>query len=553
VVSGERFPAGADGVAGLMTGAAEPDPRQIASFAPGAFAEHLTSLAAEFHRPIQTKITEWLLAGATCSAGTVTEPMSVWSKFPSARIFAHLAAGASMLEALAESVACPLQLFSVGDPLSRPWGGTLPVRLEGPPSVTGRTVFRASAEGAEIWMFLLDGRRVALSASPEFFLDPVVTAPGWHVLRAVAYGPGLVRNQGYAEIGFECSPSGRRAVLDAGPGERVYSTLKTASVRVRAEGATRVAVYALGRKLAEAPGADAILSIRPDEAGEGPVVLQPVALFPEGGAIRGRPVPVVFAPPRSPPALRLQRSGSRSHPLWILSSAAPEAGAISWVVRAPAWDSGWRGTRLSPDTTFSGGTAAVDRAGLRLNPSVSNLFSVCAWPAGTETGWAAEAMLEPEGRGFPRKGFAYLAWDVCDDGSFQFFGMNGESGAWVRGEGRPGRLTIRESRGAPLRRGQRYALAVRTGGSDEAAECYAGETRIFSVPRPRDRKAGRWGVVSGSADAVFARVEREWPLGRSSPDGAAITVRPPDGLSPGRPVRVGATDGAQTAWQEVSL
>ena len=102
-------------LSGLMAGSAELP--EIAKgqfrFRPGAIAEHLTSFGAAFDNNAQTKITEWIRAGATASAGTVVEPYSIWMKFPHARVFALQAMGCTILESLSQSIRCPLQTLLI--------------------------------------------------------------------------------------------------------------------------------------------------------------------------------------------------------------------------------------------------------------------------------------------------------------------------------------------------------------------------------------------------------------------------------------------------------
>jgi len=114
------FPAKKDPVAGLMMGTAllHATPECL----PGSYADHLTSFAAHFNSPGQTKCTHWLSRGASVTSGTVSEPYSYWTKFPNARLFAHRRRGLTAIEALYASVACPLQLLAIGDPFSRPYG-----------------------------------------------------------------------------------------------------------------------------------------------------------------------------------------------------------------------------------------------------------------------------------------------------------------------------------------------------------------------------------------------------------------------------------------------
>ncbi|HPR83671.1 MAG TPA: TIGR03790 family protein, partial [Pontiellaceae bacterium] len=103
---------------GVLTGAENVKPADFGTFAPGAFCEHLTSWSAEFQKP-QTKCTEWLKAGATVTAGMVTEPYANWLKFPHARFFVHYASGCSAMESFYQSIASPMQVLLLGDPLSQ--------------------------------------------------------------------------------------------------------------------------------------------------------------------------------------------------------------------------------------------------------------------------------------------------------------------------------------------------------------------------------------------------------------------------------------------------
>ena len=195
VAVSSNFPAGASGVAGVMMGLAGPDPSKVRSYAPGAMGEHLTSFGANFHTAGQTKITAWLRAGASTSAGTVVEPYSIWTKFPHARFFAHQARGCTLLECYAQSLMCPLQSFLVGDPLSAPGASGFKVRAEREDRA-GRLAFRAATEPPSTnatFMFLLDGSRVGLGSSRRIEVDAARLAGGHHRLRVVAYRGGLMK------------------------------------------------------------------------------------------------------------------------------------------------------------------------------------------------------------------------------------------------------------------------------------------------------------------------------------------------------------------------
>lgn len=113
-------------VRGVMAGAASVNTRRYdGRLVPGSFAEHLTSFAANFDAPGQTKLSQWLDAGAAASAGTVTEPYTIWMKFPEAAFFERYLRGNTLLEALMQSIASPYQSLIVGDTLCRPWAKEL--------------------------------------------------------------------------------------------------------------------------------------------------------------------------------------------------------------------------------------------------------------------------------------------------------------------------------------------------------------------------------------------------------------------------------------------
>ena len=193
-----NFPAGASNVMGVMVGAEKVDPSSIASFAPGAMAEHLTSWSAEFQRP-QTKLTAWLKAGATASAGSVVEPYSNPNKFPSARFYVFYASGCSMLESFYQSIACPLQVLLLGDPLAKPYALPLSVKVLGADSIESDFTYLATAKcraanATFLYSFLLDGKEIReVSADNSVYLNPLKIADGYHELRAVARIANIVQ------------------------------------------------------------------------------------------------------------------------------------------------------------------------------------------------------------------------------------------------------------------------------------------------------------------------------------------------------------------------
>jgi uncharacterized protein (TIGR03790 family) len=212
---GKSFPAGKENVIGVMMGLADVEPERVGSFAPGAMAEHLTSAAAIFSSPNQTKLSRWIAAGATASAGAVWEPMSYWQKFPNARFFNHYSTGATMIESFYLSIRCPLQLLLVGEPLSAPWAesATLSINNLGvaelieKPRVIEVNVKAQPGVVFRRFVYLIDG--VVRGEGPSFTLDPAGLMPGEHILRVVAHKTGFMRSQIFEEKQFVVRHSGK--------------------------------------------------------------------------------------------------------------------------------------------------------------------------------------------------------------------------------------------------------------------------------------------------------------------------------------------------------
>ena len=196
-------PASAGRLLGCMAGAAEV--RIPKRFAAGSFAEHLTSFAATFDKPTQTKAVKWIRGGAGFTSGTVAEPFALWQKFPNAWIFPRLLGGLTQIEAWYQSVRCPLQQLPLGDPLAKPWAPRVEPEVEGPAdeAVRGRVEFRVSLPGryarkAPLFTWLVDGR--VEGTGRTFLWDTTRWPDGPHAVRAVARDTqGGVRHQGFYE------------------------------------------------------------------------------------------------------------------------------------------------------------------------------------------------------------------------------------------------------------------------------------------------------------------------------------------------------------------
>ena len=205
-------PTHAGAVLGVMMGARDPNPDQIGTFVPGAVGEHLTSYGATFDQTSQTKITRWISAGVSGTAGTVTEPYAVWPKFPHARFYVHYRSGYSLLESFYLSLRTPLQSFLIGDPLVAPWAPAARLRITG---VRENEVVRDARDidlqitapmGMHYGRFVYMINGLVVGEGPSFRLDPASIPPGLHELRAVAYRAGLVSSPIFDVVRFQTAP-----------------------------------------------------------------------------------------------------------------------------------------------------------------------------------------------------------------------------------------------------------------------------------------------------------------------------------------------------------
>jgi len=113
------------GIIAYFTGASRVEELPKLRFRAGAAADHLTSTGGVLEGGGQMSALEWLRQGATASYGAVSEPCNHLGKFPSPAVFLnHYLRGDTLLEAYWKSVAMPGQGLFIGEPLSRPYGGT---------------------------------------------------------------------------------------------------------------------------------------------------------------------------------------------------------------------------------------------------------------------------------------------------------------------------------------------------------------------------------------------------------------------------------------------
>ena len=279
---------------------------------PGAIAESFTSYAGHFAHPSQTKLTEFLRQGAAGSSGAVREPYSFVEKFPVPHLHVHYADGASLAEAYYQSVASPYQLLVVGDPLTRPFAHFGKLSLRSPdPGLPWRGVVDVVAdvvppagqgvERVELWVNgqVLD----TVPPGQELRLDTRVLADGINELRLVAVEASAIETRSYGRWPIRVDNQGRQVTLDRTP-QRVGLGEMVALAGVADGGAQRVEVRQASRRLGEADVRDGRWSLRFPAAtlGVGPVRLQVVAAYPDGGLARAAPFELEVTTPALVPA-----------------------------------------------------------------------------------------------------------------------------------------------------------------------------------------------------------------------------------------------------------
>lgn len=296
---GPVLPSGGAVVAGAMTGAANP---AIAggdfTFAPGAFADHLTSFAATFDNAAQTKMTRWIEKGAICTFGTVQEPCNYPNKFPKAFIHNMYYDGLTIGEACLRSLeAVPFQGMMLGDPLCRPYAhipdvapGDLPTT-----TVSGNFTFTPTATtthpSANIASFevYIDGiLRASDAAGNPLLVRTTFLDDGWHEIRIVAYDNTLVATQGEWVGDLYTNNNGKIIGVTAPSPSIDRSGLIQMSTDANDPNVTEVRLLHNDRVVAAVPG-NLGIQTRGEIVGAGPARVRVEMDFADGTTARSQP------------------------------------------------------------------------------------------------------------------------------------------------------------------------------------------------------------------------------------------------------------------------
>ena len=296
------LPQGKADVAGATIGAATFDwPKSGSSILPGAICEHLTSWGGalgEGESGGQTTLAEFIRHGAAGASGTVMEPYAIQAKFPTPLIHWYYAQGSTLGEAFYQGVEGPYQLLIVGDALCTPWkkrlSAALPVAKEGAPW-QGLATLRPTAESSEgIGVanveIHVDGRRMgAAPLGTSIALDTTRLADGVHAVTIVANGkdplgtrvestrPVLMQNQKPVKV------TAKAAAAECAWDQEL-------EISAAAEGASAIVLRHWSGEVGRIAGAKGVAKIDARRLGQGPVVLQPVALLEGGREVWGEPI-----------------------------------------------------------------------------------------------------------------------------------------------------------------------------------------------------------------------------------------------------------------------
>lgn len=277
------LPQNAKAVLGATIGAAGFDWKASGSkFQAGAIGDNLTSYGAVFDKGhSQTTIAEFLRAGVAGASGTVVEPYALQPKFPFPMIHAYYARGFSLAEAFYMSVNGPYQLLVVGDALCQPFAkpplmdlkfgseqkvvkGNVPIQLN----------LRDKSPLAQRFDVYMDGLRVGSVAEPgQIRIDTTKHPDGYHELRFVAIGADSPQATSRSIVPLQFDNHGRAVALEA------KALGKNVQVKVKAQGADSVQVFAFHEVVGEKNEGEFELTVPTSQLGAGPIVIQAVATY----------------------------------------------------------------------------------------------------------------------------------------------------------------------------------------------------------------------------------------------------------------------------------
>lgn len=286
---------------GVMTGIANADIDGGGfGMLPGSFGDHLTSYAGHFATGSQTKMSRWITAGASGTAGTIEEPCNYSGKFPHARIHVVYRKGLTLGESWFRSLTFePFQNLFLGDPLTRAYGeaptvdvpGFAPGMVSGTISLTPTAAALDPADSIALLELHIDGvQQETGPAGSTFHVDTTLLAEGWHELRIVAVTDSNQKDRGrwIGEVLVDNAPGGMLTLVPSPAGDLDTQFLVTWGSWGTA--VDSVVLRHLGRVVAADPTGSGLLQVHGHMLGAGPAQVQVEILFTDGIIARGTPV-----------------------------------------------------------------------------------------------------------------------------------------------------------------------------------------------------------------------------------------------------------------------
>lgn len=560
-------PVGKSEIMGNMAGTATVDPRSMGTFRAGCMADHLTSFGAAFVFPEQTKITEWLQAGATASAGTVSEPFALWTKFPHARFFVHYASGCSMIESFYQALAAPMQTLLLGEPLARPWADPVSMSLvnlqAGAISGKARFTFHTQPEYGpdlvRVMVYMDDNPFDGLVGKSVIEFDGRELSDGYHELSVVAYyDRGAQAVPLTAACSFVVNNKGRSVALSTSAGNTNADLYHPLALQLSVAGSNAISfeITSAGRVIKEGSWPTKEIRVDPAVPGPGPVTFEARVRFDDSTVVASPPLVLTIGRYNQPPFVeRIDEipdgeGWTRYRPQF--GDAEKDAVLSWWLCEVPIQ----RPHFLKRAETTAGRIRFTSKMAL-LSPEGTGSFSTCFFPFSMPEGearYSAELAVSPDWPVPLTAGYTGLAFSRQPDGSYGFFGISKIFGAWVLGVVKDGHLVPGIDCGTPIRPDSWYRLAV-IKRSDGWVEGWVGDERVCQMRLDEGYDRGPVGLVTSVNEAGFRNVcgsinmlpQDDWRL---NPEGLSLPNKQDHGFDR---LVVQASDGFNSSFKKVDV
>jgi hypothetical protein len=306
IVNNTVLPSPNQNCIGIMTGNATLGDLSTIGIRPGAFCDHLTSFAAVFENTGQSRVCEWIRAGASGSAGMVDEPCNYLAKFPTPNIHMFYFQGLTLGEAYFRTVqAVPFQGLFYGDPLTRAYSWVPTVNVANLPTgaVSGTISFNAtgssprSGGGVNQYELYVDGRLIRRQATGAFTLDTTTLSDGMHDVRVLGRENGTPQTMGRWSGPLQTDNFGKSVTVGVSPTSTGdLGTTFTFTCEASGGGVVALHLTQNGRVIAGARASSATFSIVGNTLGASASTLRAEAIFNDGRRAISGPVTVTVAP-----------------------------------------------------------------------------------------------------------------------------------------------------------------------------------------------------------------------------------------------------------------